>query len=616
MSLNMYLGEVQNQTQSMNAVCTATIQGMEQVIQSIDAFATDTVLQGRTYSSAKIFLVQTFRPLAQGIIYLCEELIRQNDAFPRDFQSQVASTDVVEQEVREQIQEINQMIASIEVIDEATPMPGIDAIVAVLVEMRKKLEEKLEHLYEFNYTSSNNYSTALQLAASIATGLAEVQSGKGFSPVSGTFSTQGLNMEWTTSIQAITEEKKHHSEEISIIEQSLFDKFKDTVGNNVEAMDQLYEKFIHQIENTPLIGQYYNYKKGQNEAVLDELKGILNTILHPIDSVEGAVYALSHIDETFAAVEQAISDSWNQDVVNGDWNSRAKWYGNVEMHVKLAIAELFVGTKGVDKVSTLGKTSKLSESVNFIQGTKNVITLDKFKQSVDMLNNILMPKNQFAYAGANNIRSKFDTPDFHRVEEKLSTHQFAKGEGSSSGNKGTGKTGVGKTGEGIPLEKVKPDVLKQIHADDNGAYGYLPKEGTAYNKPEYDFTNVEWTKEMQNVRKDYLEASKQLESDIEKMISEGFSKEKIAEHVVEARNQQKNAARENMTAEERAGLEERNIKKYGNPIGPTAESMFNKIRDSYIDKGIYESDEQVWKIIIQKSMQKDDVINTLLGLEH
>ena len=29
--------EVQGQTQSMNAVCNATIQGMEQVIQSIDA---------------------------------------------------------------------------------------------------------------------------------------------------------------------------------------------------------------------------------------------------------------------------------------------------------------------------------------------------------------------------------------------------------------------------------------------------------------------------------------------------------------------------------------------------------------------------------------------------
>ena len=51
MSLNMYLGEVQSQTQSMNAICNATIQSMEQVIQSIDAFAIDTVLQGQTYSS-------------------------------------------------------------------------------------------------------------------------------------------------------------------------------------------------------------------------------------------------------------------------------------------------------------------------------------------------------------------------------------------------------------------------------------------------------------------------------------------------------------------------------------------------------------------------------------
>lgn len=100
------------------------------------------------------------------------------------------------------------------------------------------------------------------------------------------------------------------------------------------------------------------------------------------------------------------------------------------------------------------------------------------------------------------------------------------------------------------------------------------------------------------------------------MQSEGLSKEDIANHVVETRNQQKVAARENMTAEERVGLEERNIEKYGNSIGPTAENMFNKIKDSYIDKGIYESDDQVWNIIIQKSMQKDDVINTLLGLVH
>lgn len=182
--------------------------------------------------------------------------------------------------------------------------------------------------------------------------------------------------------------------------------------------------------------------------------------------------------------------------------------------------------------------------------------------------------------------------------------------------KGVSKAGVGKTGEGIPLEEVKPDVLKQIHPDDNGAYGYLPNEGTAYHTPEYDFTNVDWAKDMQNVRKDYLEASKQLEIDIERMTSEGFSKEDIAKHVVDARNQQKVTARANMTAEERVGLEARNIELYGNPIGPDSQWLFDKTKKKLFKEGKYISDNQIWEIIIEKSMVKDDVINTLLGLIH
>ncbi|MCU5046745.1 MULTISPECIES: HNH/endonuclease VII fold putative polymorphic toxin [Bacillus cereus group] len=221
MSLNMYLGEVQAQTESMNSFCTTTIQGMEQIIHSIDAFALDTVLQGQTYSSAKAYFLQTFRPLAQGIIYLCEELIRQNDAFPRDFQSQVASTDVIEQEILEQIREIDRMIASTEAINQAMPISGMAAIVNLFADMRRKLQEKLEHLYEFNQTSSDNYNTAIQLAASITTGLAEVQSGKGFSPVSGTFSTQRLNMEWIASIQKIAEERVQEAEIKKEIEEKM-----------------------------------------------------------------------------------------------------------------------------------------------------------------------------------------------------------------------------------------------------------------------------------------------------------------------------------------------------------------------------------------------------------
>ncbi|MHA4041117.1 hypothetical protein COD78_21525 [Bacillus cereus] len=271
MSLNMYLGEVHAQTQSINAVCTATIQAMEQAIQSIDTFAMDTVLQGQTYSSAKAYLVQTFRPLAQGIIYLCEELIRQNDAFPNDFQAKVASTDVIEQEIREQIQQINQTIASIEAIELLTPMPGVDAIVAVLVEMKKKLEEKLEHLYEFNYTSSNNYSTALQLAASITAGLAEVQSGKGFSPASGTFSTQGLNMEWTTSIQVIEEDRKRQAD--NLLNGSSIEEGAMCGPLNSEKKDEsLLDTFKHGVED--IYEGALDFIQGAGSAVAEDYIGL------------------------------------------------------------------------------------------------------------------------------------------------------------------------------------------------------------------------------------------------------------------------------------------------------------------------------------------------------
>ena len=175
------------------------------------------MLQGKTYDSAKTFFVQTYRQLAQGIIYLCEELIRQNDAFPADFQAEVATVDVIEQEIREQIRELQSMIVAIEAISEKTP--EMAAMLQIYHAMKRKLEDKLERLYQFNYSSSENYRTALELAASIAKWLAEVQSGKGFQADSGTFHIEKLNMEWIKPIQTITEEKARIKEEMVLREQ-------------------------------------------------------------------------------------------------------------------------------------------------------------------------------------------------------------------------------------------------------------------------------------------------------------------------------------------------------------------------------------------------------------
>lgn len=179
---------------------------------------------------------------------------------------------------------------------------------------------------------------------------------------------------------------------------------------------------------------------------------------------------------------------------------------------------------------------------------------------------------------------------------------------------GKGKSGVGKTGEGIPLSEVKEHVLTQIHPDNDGAYGYLPNAGTAYDRPDFDFKNIVWAKKMHGIRKQYLELVEKLKIDKEKMTADGCSKKEIAEYVVDARNQQKKAARTNMTVEEREGLEARNQKKYGNPIGPDAQMLFDKYKKNAIKEKTYKDDDQIWNVVTEASMKTDDVINTLLGI--
>ncbi|HDR7848783.1 TPA: HNH endonuclease [Bacillus toyonensis] len=380
MSLNMYLGEVQSQTQSMNAICNATIESMEQAIQSIDAFAVDTVLQGQTYSSAKSYLVQTFRPLAQGIICLCEELIRQNEAFPNEFQAKVASTDVIEQEIREQIRGINQSITSIEAIEVLTPMPGVGAIVTVLGAMRKKLEEKLEHLYEFNHSSSNNYGTALQLAASITAGLAEVQSGKGFSSVSGTFSTQGLNMNWVSSIQGIIEE---------------------TAKKMWEAI-----------------------QRGSGKAIGDEIESAIALSNMDIGTFIKVTYALFHLDETAKNMWHAFSNKIKRDMIEGDAESRTELttYGLTQ------IATTILGDRALNKVGHITKGAKASSGVSTFA---NAVKLAKeLKPTLEMLQSF---KRNASYAFSSvggTIVTKI--PQGELIE---AYYKFAK---SKDGGKGTG----------------------------------------------------------------------------------------------------------------------------------------------------------------------------------
>ncbi|MBK5491492.1 T7SS effector LXG polymorphic toxin [Bacillus sp. TH13] len=457
MSLNMYLGEVQNQTQSMNAICNATIQSMEQAIQSIDAFAVDTVLQGQTYSSAKAYLVQTFRPLAQGIICLCEELIRQNEAFPSEFQAKVASTDVIEQEIREQIRGINQSITSIEAIEILTPMPGVSAIVTVLGAMRKKLEEKLEHLYEFNHSSSNNYSTALQLAASITAGLAEVQSGKGFSPVSGTFSTQGLNMDWVSSIQGIIEETaRKNDQSIKDIETNNIIEEKSPVRN---AWDDAADGIVSTFETAKKMWEAI--QRGSGKAVGDEIESAIALSNMDIGTFINVAYALFHLDETAKNMWHAFSNKIKRDMIEGDAESRTELttYGLTQ------IATTILGDKALNKVGHIAKGAKVSSGVStFVNAVK---LAKELKPTLEMLQSFKREASYALSSVGGTIVTKI--PQGELIE---AYYKFAK---SKDGGKGTGET--------LSKQKSIPDFVKKQWEAGNR----FNKE----NRPRYPYNEVE-----------------------------------------------------------------------------------------------------------------------------
>ncbi|MBC2239256.1 T7SS effector LXG polymorphic toxin [Listeria booriae] len=198
MSLNMYLGEVDAQTSSITDICNETIQAMNQVIQSIDIFTGDVILKGDTYDSAKIYFSQTYRVIAQGIIVLCERLIEQNKAFPTNFRSEVANTDVIEDELKDQIHETEKLIMDLE---QASNGLLIKPQINLFDSVKRNLERKLEDLYQYNTQSSTYFNDAEQLAKDIERGLTDVDGGRGFNQTSGVFALTGITMGWQTALR-------------------------------------------------------------------------------------------------------------------------------------------------------------------------------------------------------------------------------------------------------------------------------------------------------------------------------------------------------------------------------------------------------------------------------
>ncbi|MFF8727112.1 hypothetical protein ACF073_11545 [Streptomyces sp. NPDC015171] len=85
------------------------------------------------------------------------------------------------------------------------------------------------------------------------------------------------------------------------------------------------------------------------------------------------------------------------------------------------------------------------------------------------------------------------------------------------------------------------------------------------------------------------------------MRADGRSEEDIARTLVQMRNDAKDIVRAGMTREAVAELEARNIKKYGNPLGPTADQLYLK----------YGS----WEMVSAAATRSSQAVDSELGLE-
>ncbi|WP_328315670.1 hypothetical protein [Streptomyces sp. NBC_00388] len=85
------------------------------------------------------------------------------------------------------------------------------------------------------------------------------------------------------------------------------------------------------------------------------------------------------------------------------------------------------------------------------------------------------------------------------------------------------------------------------------------------------------------------------------MRAEGRSEEDIARTLVQMRNDAKDVVRAGMTREQVAELEARNQKKYGNPLGPTADQLYMKYG--------------AWEKVTEAATRSSAAVDHELGLE-
>lgn len=272
-----------------------------------------TSLRGRTYDSAKAYMNQVYLPLTQGVIYLCEELIRQNDKHPEDFRIEVSHSDVVQEEVQAQVDEIDQIITTLEKMNEFLPLFNIQ--IFAYKRMKDRLLQKIADLYTFNSTSKSNYSTAMEFAESVLKGLSKIQDGKGFNKASGTFNMDGMDMGWVKDLS-----DTHYTRRAE-------EEFGDYIAKDPDNLEKAVEVLKYEDAHEDDAEKVSEFLEPLEEQDVMEIKYLMYTAEEPYRTISMKYLDRFDIRKTDSSgIFKSSKDSIDFDIESDRDNDRGDYY--------------------------------------------------------------------------------------------------------------------------------------------------------------------------------------------------------------------------------------------------------------------------------------------------
>src|SRR5690625_7992027 len=91
-------------------MCYAYVEAMEIIKESIIEFTQEQSLQGKTYDSAKAYFKQTYIPLDDCVILLCEAVQRAHEELPKRYIAEVDSNHMESDVLQAQLERIESLI--------------------------------------------------------------------------------------------------------------------------------------------------------------------------------------------------------------------------------------------------------------------------------------------------------------------------------------------------------------------------------------------------------------------------------------------------------------------------------------------------------------------------